>query len=306
MPLESGSNERPLTLPVAERSTLVTNSFCQRVRTLLGAPGPRADAPSAEKRRFICSHLERDKSLCAAVGLSWVDVPEDIHVVGDRHNVGDLYSADLFVEAITANDIKLPSGARILDFGCSSGRLVRVLARYYNEAEFYGCDPRRKTIEWASANLAEARFFVNPEAPPMCDIPDEFFRAVVAISVWSHFSEQRALAWFAEMVRIIEPGGGLIFSTHGYRSLTHFDALSNGRSAKMNKVRRAALDRGEYHFMPYPATTQQAAELDTSHWGMAYASERWYRMHLSRDWVFREMLPGRLLANQDVYVFIRR
>jgi 2-polyprenyl-3-methyl-5-hydroxy-6-metoxy-1,4-benzoquinol methylase len=292
--------------PVAERSTLVTNLFCERIRTLAGVPGPRAGARTGERRKFIHDTLERDKSLCAAVGLSWVAVPEDIHVLGNRQGVGDLYIADLFAEATTENDIKLSPGARILDFGCSSGRLVRVLARYYSEAEIYGCDPRRKTIEWASANLPEARFFVNPEAPPISDIPDGFFRAVVAISVWAHFSAERGLAWFAEMARIVEAGGALIFSTHGYCSLAHFDALSHGRSAPMNAVRRATLDRGEYHFMPYPLSSQQATELDTSNWGMAYGSERWYRTHLSGDWIFREYLPGRHSANQDVYVLTKR
>jgi SAM-dependent methyltransferase len=291
--------------PVAERSTLVTNAFCERVRRLAGVPGPRVGAHSLILRRFIRDTLERDKNLCAAVGLAWVSVPDDIHMIGNRQGIGDLYSADLFAEVITENDIELPPGARILDFGCSSGRLLRVLARFFAEAEFYGCDPRRKTIEWASTNLMEARFFVNPEAPPICEIPDGFFRAVVAISVWSHFSAERGLAWFAEMARIVESGGALIFSAHGYCSLTQFDVLSRGRSAPMNAVRRDTLDRGEYHFMPYPLSSQQAAELDISHWGMTYGSERWYRTHLSEDWIFREFLPGRW-RTQDVYVFTRR
>jgi SAM-dependent methyltransferase len=292
--------------PVAGRSTLVSDFFCERIRALTGVRGPGTGAGSGEKGRFIRDILAADSKLCAAAGLAWVDVPEDVHMMGDRHSLGDLYSADLFAETVTENDIELPPGARILDFGCSSGRLLRVLARYYQGAEFYGCDPRRKTVEWASANLPEARFFVNPETPPMGDTPDGFFRAVVAISVWSHFSALRALAWFAEMARIIEPGGALIFSTHGYCSLTHFDRLSKGASAARNALRRAVLDRGEYHFLPYPAISQQAAELDTEHWGMAYGSEPWYRRQLEESWVFREMLPGRLTANQDIYVFTRR
>jgi hypothetical protein len=181
-----------------------------------------------------------------------------------------------------------------------------MLACYYSEAEIYGCDPRHNTIEWAGANLPEACFFANPETPPICDIADGFFRAVVAISVWSHFSSERALAWFAEMARIVEAGGALIFSTHGYCSLAHFDALSGGRSAPMNAIRRATLDRGEYHFMPYPVSSQEATELDTSHWGMAYGSEGWYRTHLSESWIIREYLPGRLTANQDIYVLTKR
>jgi hypothetical protein len=33
--------------------------------------------------------------------------------------------------------------------------------------------------------------------------------------VGSHFAKEAALAWLSEMHRIVKPGGGLAFSTHG-------------------------------------------------------------------------------------------
>ena len=42
-----------------------------------------------------------------------------------------------------------------LDFGCSSGRVVRVLATAYPNVSWHGCDPNRPAIEWANATSGD-------------------------------------------------------------------------------------------------------------------------------------------------------
>ena len=42
---------------------------------------------------------------------------------------------------------------RGLDFGCSSGRVVRALAAAWPEAEWHGCDPNADAIAWAREHL---------------------------------------------------------------------------------------------------------------------------------------------------------
>jgi len=297
-----------LVRPAEERSTPITDFFLNRVLAATGR-GNELKGSSIEKRTAIERALAADDALCDTVGLSWIDVPDDIHCVGPRHNLGDFYSADLAAEILSGNKITLPEGARLLDFGCSSGRLVRMLARYYINAECYGCDPRDASIQWAQANLPEGHFFVSSEVPPLSDIPNSFFRLVIAISVWSHFSATRALKWFREMERIIEPGGALIFSTHGYCSIEYFTSRMKNQGHSLIpanfSARRQALDKGDYHFAGYPRDSAQAKELDVKNWGMAYVSDRWYRAQLESRWRFVEILPGRLLKNQDVYCLVR-
>ncbi len=139
---------------------------------------------------------------------------------------GSTYYADLVDDSFAATGLRLGGDAphhqaeRALDFGCSSGRVVRVLAAAYPNVEWHGCDPIPDAIEWASANLPGIEFRLSPERPPL-PYDDESFDAVFAISIWSHFAEQAALDWFAEMRRIIRPGGRLLATTHGEQTVVH-------------------------------------------------------------------------------------
>ena len=109
----------------------------------------------------------------------------------------------------------------MLDFGCSSGRAVRVLHAAFPEIEWHACDPIEASIQWATAHLPGVRFAVSPTKPPLA-YPDEFFDRVFAISIWSHFSARAALQWLQEMRRVIRPSGHLVLTTHGLESIAYY------------------------------------------------------------------------------------
>ena len=110
---------------------------------------------------------------------------------------------------------------RGLDFGCSSGRVVRVLAAAYPDVSWSGCDPIESSIVWARENLPGIEFEVSPVEPPL-PYEDASFDFVFAISIWSHFSAGAALRWWDEMHRMLRPGGHLVLTTHGYQTIAHY------------------------------------------------------------------------------------
>jgi cyclopropane fatty-acyl-phospholipid synthase-like methyltransferase len=135
---------------------------------------------------------------------------------------------------------------RILDFGCSSGHVVRVLAAAYPEVEWYSCDPIASAVEWASEHVGWVEFTASPIDPPL-DYPPGFFDALYAISIWSHFAEGAALRWLEEVRRLIRAGGHLVLTSHGLHTIRFYEWLDAYPRAKLQEMSEA-LKRSGYWY----------------------------------------------------------
>jgi len=276
-----------------ERSTRITDHYFDILKN-------KEKTSNVPKRKLLQDHILENPEDGDRIGLPIYEVPPDVHHMGARRNIGDLTNADLFDEIIHLHNINVIN-RNILDFGCSSGRLTRVLANYFADTSVYGCDPRSKSIDWTLSNIDNANFFVNSVRPPLDNIQDNFFVAVIAISIWSHFSAERAISWFEEMHRVISPDGVLIFTVGGSAKLQSFYDSGRINEKKLINQRRR-LDRGEYLFTPTKSDSAISGEFDVSHWGSTTADAGWYHANIGNSWNFLEHLPGRLLGVQDVYV----
>jgi SAM-dependent methyltransferase len=270
-------------------------------------PWDYATAPTEALRRF----------LLLAYGL-WLGVPivsertgllpeqppEDVHAMtrGPLAAAGGLYEADLVIDALEGTNVEMASIRSALDVGCSSGRVVRVLAAAYPEIHWRGCDPNRPAIAWATENLPGIEFFVNDDAPPL-PLADGSLDLAYAISIWSHFEPQLGLRWFEEMRRIICPGGHLVCTTHGLTSVAHY-ALLDLRTPKQSEEIRDALYRGGCWYAPEFGEEGDWGVVNPD-WGTAFLSPEWMLAKLCPAWRVLEFAPGRNQENQDVYVLQR-
>jgi SAM-dependent methyltransferase len=113
----------------------------------------------------------------------------------------------------TASDLGLPRHHhRGLDFGCGIGRLTGPLGDRLDEV--VGLDISPSMIELAatyhqgSANLA---FRVHQQSD-LSDFPDAHFDAVCSLLVLQHLpSHQAIVTYLREFVRVLAPGGVLLF-----------------------------------------------------------------------------------------------
>jgi SAM-dependent methyltransferase len=102
-------------------------------------------------------------------------------------------------------------GKRVLDFGCGVGRVLRQFAPEAGEAEFWGCDLDRPSLDWLEANLSPPfNFFESGETPGL-DQADGSFDLIYAYSVYTHFTDNWA-GWLREHHRVLADGG-LLFAT---------------------------------------------------------------------------------------------
>jgi SAM-dependent methyltransferase len=189
-----------------------------------------------------------------------------------------------------------------LDFGCSSGRVVRVLAAAYPDADWFGCDPNRGAIEWAREHLPGVEFEVSPQHPPL-PWPDGHFGAIFAISIWSHFAAPAAIAWLDEMRRLLAPGGLLVLSTHGLTSIDHAATNAIRSDAQLEEIARTLYAEGHWYAAEFGQQGDHGV-VDPD-WGTAFLTPEWLLDRACPEWSLRDFRPGTVEGNQDLYVLQR-
>lgn len=238
-------------------------------------------------------------------GLSSAMPPEDVHSMarGSCAAGGSFYYADLVMEAMRRVGATLEPGSKVLDFGCSSGRIVRVLSAVYPEIKWYACDPNEMAVKWIHDNLVNINSFVSPQEPPLPHSSGTF-SLVYAISIWSHFGKLAALKWFEEMRRIIRPGGYLLFTTHGYQSLAHYANTGLHSSDALDEIARKMYEEGFFFMNRFG----EAGDWGVVHpeWGEAFISPDWWLKYLCPDWRVSLFLPGGVEGNQDLIMLEAR
>ena len=237
-------------------------------------------------------------------GLSEAAPAPGVHSMahGPQAAGGSTYYADLVADSLCRSGHDLEPGQAGLDFGCSSGRVVRVLAAAYPELVWHGCDPIGDAIDWARDNLPGIAFERSPEYPPL-PYADHSFDFAFAISIWSHFSEYAAIEWLREMHRIVKPGGRFVLTTHGEQTVAHTYRQGVRPAKQLAEVREALYERGFW----YTAEFGEAGDHGVANpdWGTAFLSAEWLLAKLTPNWLVRFFRPGRVEANQDVYVLER-
>ena len=237
-------------------------------------------------------------------GLSHLSPPDDVHAMarGPEAAAGGLYEADMVISGLQSAGVEIDAVRRGLDFGCSSGRVVRVLAAAYPGVSWQGCDPNGPAIAWAQANLPGIEFSVSGNEPPL-PFGDGELDLAFAVSVWSHFEPDLGLRWFEEMRRILRPGGYLAFTTHGLMSIEHLHSHGVRSLEQSLEIERALYSSGTWYAEEFGE--QGDWGVVNPSWGTAFLSPEWVLMNLCPRWRVAEFAPGRNAANQDVYVLQR-
>jgi SAM-dependent methyltransferase len=242
--------------------------------------------------------------LLEGTGLLSAQPPDEVHAMarGPLSAAGGLYEADMIASALTSAGVELAALRAGLDFGCSSGRVVRVLAAAYPQTTWHGCDPNAEAIDWATQSLPAIDFFRSGDDPPL-PLADASLDLVFAISIWSHFEPSLGLRWFDEMHRLIAPGGHLVWTSHGLASVEHYAASGLRSAGQSAEIAAALYSRGSW-YAPEFGVNGDWGVVNPS-WGTAFLSPEWVLTKLLPRWRVLEFAPARNQCNQDVYVLSR-
>jgi ubiquinone/menaquinone biosynthesis C-methylase UbiE len=132
--------------------------------------------------------------------------------------------------------VKSDFGSPVLDFGCGVGRLTQAMAGHFPEC--WGVDISSTMIGLArefSQGVAGCRFVLNQGAR-LEAVPDNYFGFAYSSIVLQHIAPQHSRGYIAELVRVLRPGGALVFQLP--------DSL---RAGLMRKVRAKLKLRSRLH-----------------------------------------------------------
>lgn len=239
-----------------------------------------------------------------STGLSAAAPPDDVHAMarGPLAAAGGVYEADLVIDALRSAGVEPEQVRTGLDFGCSSARVVRVLAAAYPDVHWSGCDPNAPAIAWASEHLPHIDFFTSGNEPPL-RLGDGMLDVVYAISIWSHFEPALGLRWFEEMYRVLAPGGHLVMTTHGPTAIAYFAERAMRPAPQLHQIQQALYDRAAWYAAEFGPEGDWGVVNPS--WGTAFLGPEWVLANLCPRWRVLEYAPGRNQNNQDVYVLQR-
>jgi SAM-dependent methyltransferase len=273
------------------------------LHSLIGSyPSERAhllEIPSEKESSLVNYAVSMSDELAEKIRLPRAVPPEDIHRMqkGDIYWRGDLYSANMLLAALELAGQSPCMDHVFLDFGCSSGSLLRVLKAVFPDSTCIGTDPVESSIEWAAENLPAITFHVSPLVPPI-DVPTGSIDVISAISIWSHFSPTAAVIWLKEMHRLLAPGGVFVFTIHGIYTLFWHCRNRNREPSYVDEIYRSMCEYGFY----FQSLAIEPSLPQSPDWGSMYMTIEWLQHQCRSDWDILLYQPGRSQFNQDLLV----
>jgi SAM-dependent methyltransferase len=141
--------------------------------------------------------------------------PESLRLnVGTRTTAANFWSQGFNSSSRMVEIFGLEPTGAILDWGCGSGRTVNWLWPQGTWKEvWHGCDVDAAAIQWLRTQGVSNASVCDPQ-PPL-PYPDSTFDGIYSFSVLTHIHPTRHRDWYAELHRILKPGGKAYLTTQG-------------------------------------------------------------------------------------------
>ncbi|MDJ0508275.1 MAG: class I SAM-dependent methyltransferase [Crocosphaera sp.] len=150
-------------------------------------------------------------------------------ILTDNNKKGNKWKSDEFFEtgkreiegllnSIKDSDIDL-SNKKALDFGCGAGRLTQALAPYFDQV--YGVDISTSMLELANKYNSyqhKCQYYLN-ETDNLKLFEDNHFDFIYSNITLQHMKPMYSQKYIQEFVRILSPGGILVFQLPSERKL---------------------------------------------------------------------------------------
>jgi SAM-dependent methyltransferase len=112
--------------------------------------------------------------------------------------------------------VALRDGASFLDLGCSTGRVLRHVARREPDLATFGVDIQPQAVRWVRRNLGPRLCVFLGSTLPSLPFADGSIDLLFGGSVFTHIDDFEE-GWLLEVRRVLRPGGLALLSFHPAR-----------------------------------------------------------------------------------------
>jgi ubiquinone/menaquinone biosynthesis C-methylase UbiE len=167
--------------------------------------------------------------------------------------VGGNYDAAGALEQAVLQHVGLCDGMSLVDLGCGSGRLACAVARDL-AIDYCGIDVVQELLDYAATRTPKTyRFILNRSLD--VPLPTSSADMVAAFSLFTHLRHAETYLYMREALRILRPGGRLVFSFLELAEPTHWPIFAgtvedelHGRPMPLNQfVERNVIDLWAAH-----------------------------------------------------------
>ena len=184
---------------------------------------PQSIVPTVAQLQRQIRDLEQrvrqgEKSLVSILSLAGLDdvIPPDelrLHV-GTNMSAVNFYAQGIASARKTTEIFGRSPGGPVLDWGCGSGRTynwLRLLPAW--QQNYHGCDVDPAAIEWLTRKMVQRVKICDPQ-PPLPYLENSF-TGLFSYSVLTHIHADHHDAWYAEIARVLQPGGKAFITIQG-------------------------------------------------------------------------------------------
>lgn len=129
------------------------------------------------------------------------------YLASGRHDIARM------LEILGGAGFSLDRAERIIDFGCSAGRMIRWLTPHAAGREIWGVDIAARPVHWAMQHLSPPLYFATNTTLPPLPFEAGTFDLIYCGSVFTHIAELADI-WLLELRRLLKPGGMLYATVH--------------------------------------------------------------------------------------------
>src|SRR6266700_1572008 len=207
-----------------------------------------------------------------------------------RHYFSDGAESARKLDSIVRNhlvDVASNRKVTILEFASGYGMVTRHLANLPSHQRLVACDIHQQAVDFIRGDLHQVAI-MSRHVPEELNL-GESFDVVFALSFFSHMPEVTFTRWLEALFAAVNPGGILVFTTHGLASQVHFGDIK--------------INENGFWFRP----SSEQADIDPNEYGSAVTTPAYVVGALARvtGASLAEFRRGYWWRHQDVYVVSR-